>query len=789
MTPFSLTAWILLLAAAPVSQPAEWKVGPAQSGGRGRVLFAPSPMLKLLTDDPDAVPELYDVVKPDEKDRVAHESLANGWAYTVVQRRNAGCLLVEGRGLAGFYVNGEPFPGDPYRSGILRVPIPLREGENRVLVRATRGSFTFRLLPAEGPASLSPHDPTLPDLREGFLLSGMRGAVIVLNHTGETIRMARLVVGDDTVFAMGTATVRHLLPHGMEKTAFRLRQKRAPKPGELDEKGRYLLPVELRIGSHVHALEYPMSLRKGADAYRETRLSPIDDSVQIHAVRPPAKIEKGKTYALFLSLHGASVRAWNQANAYAPKRDAFVVAPTNRRPYGFDWQDWGRADAIEALDYALANLPVDPTRVYLTGHSMGGHGTWYVGALHAGRFAAIAPSAGWSSFFHYGGGLTRDLGDAAALDAFEATQTESDTEAFLTNLTRTPIYVLHGEKDDNVPVSEAKRMLKALSGFHREHVYHEQPGAGHWWGDECVDWIPLFEFCRKHRRVEHPLEFTFSTFNPAVASKYAWVTIFSQLESGKLSTVKVAADPREATVDITTENVALLDVDFSGVVPARTVTVTIDGQEMELLSREPCRFRIAPNRAWGVGTSKADAAGKNPIRAGPFKRAFGKHMVWVYGTGGTDAMRAATLARVRADAYAWWYRGNGRVRILADTAFDAAAYAGRNVVLYGNADTNRAFSILDPACPVTAKAKQIRVGRATFKGDLGTCFVFPGNGGALVGVVGATSGVAMRRMFSTRHFVSGVAIPDWVVFDGSTLEQGMDGVKASGYFSRNWALQ
>ena len=73
------------------------------------------------------------------------------------------------------------------------------------------------------------------------------------------------------------------------------------------------------------------------------------------------------------------------------KPDAWIVAPTNRRRYGFDWQDWGRLDALEALDW-MSTPEIDPDRIYLTGHSMGGHGTWYLGALYAHRFAAIAPS-------------------------------------------------------------------------------------------------------------------------------------------------------------------------------------------------------------------------------------------------------------------------------------------------------------------------------------------------------------------------------------------------------------
>jgi len=786
MAPTIIATWLLALAAA-VPQPTDWKVGPAQGRG-GRVLFAPSPMTRLLAEDPSAVPELYDVVTADEKGSVTHQSLKNGWAYTVLSRREPGTVLVEGRGLASFFVNGTPYPGDPYRSGILRVPVPLAAGPNRILVRAIRGGFTLKFLPAAGPASLSPHDATLPDLRAGKLLEGAYGAVIVLNHADTTIRRARLVFGDDHVFRLGTAMVRHVLPYGFEKTPFRLRQIREPKPEELDEKGRYRLPVEIRLGDAVHTVEYVMDVRGPGDAYRETRLSPIDDSVQYHAVRPPVAIEAGKKYALFLSLHGASVEAWGQARSYSAKRDAFVVAPTNRRPFGFDWQDWGRSDALEALEHALSNYPIDPTRVYLTGHSMGGHGAWYVGALYPDRFAAIAPSAGWSSFFNYGGGMKKDYGDAPVLTPFEITQNENDTIAFLTNLGRTPIYVLHGGKDEEVPVSEAKRMLEALSPFHREHVYHEQPDAKHWWGRECVDWIPLFEFCRKHRRVEDPLAFSFTTFNPAVTARYSWVTVFAQTEPAKLSTVTVAADPGKETVAIETENVAILDLDLARVIHSRTAKVTIDGKEFELLARAQ-RLRRGETGEWGTGSSPADETGKTPDRAGPFKLAFGNHMVWVYGTGGTDEVQAATIAKVRSDAYAWWYRGNGRVRILADTDFDAKTYAGRNLILYGNADTNRAFAAIDPGCPVSVGQGRITVGETEHEGDLGAYFVYPGNGGALVGVVGATSAVAMRRMFPARYFISGSAVPDWVVFGEEVLSKGLSGVKAAGYFSRDWKLR
>ncbi len=86
------------------------------------------------------------------------------------------------------------------------------------------------------------------------------------------------------------------------------------------------------------------------------------------------------------------MEAMGQASAYSPKSWLHLIAPTNRRPYGFDWEDFGRADAMEVLENAKMTLRHDPARVYLTGHSMGGHGAWHLGSLYPDTFAAIGPT-------------------------------------------------------------------------------------------------------------------------------------------------------------------------------------------------------------------------------------------------------------------------------------------------------------------------------------------------------------------------------------------------------------
>src|SRR6185295_13979105 len=96
--------------------------------------------------------------------------------------------------------------------------------------------------------------------------------------------------------------------------------------------------------------EQPLTLSVvSPDATRKITFdSEIDRSVQYYAAVPvkgPAERTLEKRPGLVLSLHGASVEAIGQARAYAAKDDLVIACPTNRRPYGFDWEDWGRADA------------------------------------------------------------------------------------------------------------------------------------------------------------------------------------------------------------------------------------------------------------------------------------------------------------------------------------------------------------------------------------------------------------------------------------------------------------
>jgi poly(3-hydroxybutyrate) depolymerase len=335
-------------------------------------------------------------------------------------------------------------------------------------------------------------------------------------------------------------------------------------------------------------IDLKLRIRKRGETRKQTFQSDIDGSVQYFAVNPAAPHgPSDPPPALALSLHGAGVEAIGQADAYESKPWLTLVAPTNRRPFGFDWEDWGRIDALEVLAIAGKELGVDPQRTYLTGHSMGGHGAWQLGVTFPDLWAAVGPSAGWISFQSYGGeGAAKRPSAIEAI--FDRARASSDTLAMGRNLAHGGVYILHGAADDNVPPSESREMSRYLAGFHHDFVYHEQPGAGHWWdssdepGADCVDWAPMFDFFARHAvpGAERCRLVDFTTVNPGVSARCDWATIEQQASPLRPSIVSLRLDPGMRRVSGTTGNVSRLTVSLVGLRTGLPVTAELDGQKL-----------------------------------------------------------------------------------------------------------------------------------------------------------------------------------------------------------------
>jgi len=160
-----------------------------------------------------------------------------------------------------------------------------------------------------------------------------------------------------------------------------------------------------------------------------------------------------KRWPLMLFLHGsgesgsdlAKVKIHGPPRIVESKPDFpfILVSPQSPR------MGWNVETLNALLDDITQHYRVDPDRVYLTGLSMGGYGTWSLAAAHPERFAAIVPICG--------GGNPADAAKLASL----------------------PVWVFHGAKDPTVPLERSKEMVEAIKSAGGNPRFTIYPEAGH----------------------------------------------------------------------------------------------------------------------------------------------------------------------------------------------------------------------------------------------------------------------------------------------------------------------
>ena len=738
------------------------------------------------------------------------DDTVGGYVAATVDSSTARVAMLVASGHAMVYVNGTPRIGDVYSLGFVRIPIELREGRNELLFHVARGRVKAELQTPTSALFIAGVDTTLPDLLSapgsGDGATAPAG-VIVVNASTET--QGSLVINAEID---GMPLVSTPLPQ-MPPCSLRKMAIDVPFAAVDGKKVKLRLTLEVPCRGaqphHPHALdtrEFELTVRGPEDMQRRTFRSEIDGSVQYYAVR---RATESDADTLLLTLHGASVEASGQCAAYAPKPRMHIVAPTNRRPFGFDWEDWGRLDMLEVLNIASAEL--SPKSVCLSGHSMGGHGTWINGLTFPDRFAAVAPSAGWVSFASYAGGaaIADETGVAGMLKRAAA---PSDTLTLLDNARGRGIYILHGDADDNVPVDQARTMRGELGKFHSDFCYYERPGAGHWWGNECVDWPPLIDFLQRRPATATALvtHVNFTTASPHVSPRCHWATIARQQTPLKPSKIDITLAAADRTFRGSTVNVAVLRIDLSElsrqtsrengkrplVAPDAPIRVELDDVKLDDIAWPsgdvPAIWLTRDGDQWRL-TEKPAPRFKNPERYGTFKDAFRGRFCLVYGSNGTAEENAWAAAKAQYDAEAWWYRGNGAVDVYRDDDFLAQHLdEDRNVILYGHAEMNRAWqSVIDESCPIAVRRGRVTIGAKTMTGeDLACLMIFPrkGSESRSVGVIAGSGLPGSRTLDRMPIFLSGVALPDFTVFTTDALSRGEAAIRAIGFFAADWSL-
>ncbi|HVG31646.1 MAG TPA: alpha/beta hydrolase-fold protein [Pyrinomonadaceae bacterium] len=185
-----------------------------------------------------------------------------------------------------------------------------------------------------------------------------------------------------------------------------------------------------------------------------------------YQVYVPAHLRGKQNLPVILFLHGIGQRGTGgflstdgvkgaMLRHYLEKVPAIILLPQCRR--GSYWSDPVMDQMVTAsLAQTVAEFKADPSRLYLTGVSMGGYGAWHLASEHPNMFAAIVSICGGSPLYEGErfNKIARRVG-------------------------KTPVWVFHGSDDRVVPVTESRQMVEALKANKGNVRYNEYEGVGH----------------------------------------------------------------------------------------------------------------------------------------------------------------------------------------------------------------------------------------------------------------------------------------------------------------------
>ena len=522
------------------------------------------------------------------------------------------------------------------------------------------------------------------------------------------------------------------------------------------------------------------SLRSDAQKLSEgpqvlTFFSAADDTEQPYGLYIPKNYNPAKKYPLVMMLHGAGSnhrlalrRVFGKSNAddetdveatrYFPEWDDvdFIVAsPYVRGTAGY--QGIPEQDVYDVLADVRKRFNIDEDRTYLTGLSMGGGGTLWIGLTRPDIWAAIAPVCA--------------APPAGTID-------------LAGNAMNFPVHFFHGDKDPVVPVQSTRDWVSKMQDIGVEVTYKEFVDVKHESWVSAYDAGYIFGWFNQIRN-KYPNEVKFSSRFYKYNKAY-WVQL-DRINSGALADVN-ARFTKGNTIDVKTKNLEGFSLNLKGHAKfnaSQTLSVNIDGSMLTSKVDSAISFRKEGN-IWKINKEQNNTGlSKKKGSEGPIFDAFSTRHIYVYGTADNPSPEELKKRLNIANEAANWssYRGPflGRVmffpRVLADKEVRPSDFESCNLILFGTKESNSVINKYADKLPIHLNGASI---------DHGLLYVFPVEkhyvtiSSGLPWWTGAEDQglpfvpVAQRRLPEFK---------DLLLFKGSYKN-----IVADGYFSEDWKL-
>jgi pimeloyl-ACP methyl ester carboxylesterase len=515
--------------------------------------------------------------------------------------------------------------------------------------------------------------------------------------------------------------------------------------------------------------------------------SSVDETDQPYAIYIPNNFDETKRYPLVIFLHGAYSnhrlglrRAFGLGNIagtdfinpgrvvletdlevtrYWPTlKDVnyIVAAPLARGTAGY--QGIPEQDVYEMLGDIKSRFNIDEDRIYLTGLSMGGGGTIWLGLTRPDVWAAIAPCC---------------------------PAPPAESEELSPNACNLPVHLFVGDKD--FLYKTALDWKARLEKTARRLDYAEYPGIGHnSWEYAYKDGF-IFEWFSQFKRDLFPVQVKFNSrwfrYNKAY-----WVK-FDNFIPGTLASID-AKFTASNTIEVATASLEAFTLSLYGhpmFNPGQKLNIKVDGSSFSLSGPDSFSFTKSKG-SWVNRKFTPGLTSKQPGAEGPVTAAVSSNHIYVYGTGGNPSPEELAARRAQAAAAADWAadRGTmGRVmvfpRVLSDRELRQSDYDISNLVLFGTRETNAVIEKFADRLPMHLK---------TDAKDYGLLYIFPLNNHYVLVNSGLPWWTPPKKATIQGGYSFLSAIPEMLknYEDFILFKETPDNVITRGFFDNNWNL-